>query len=355
MRRPFTFDRVVRLTLSALAVLLALWLLYYLRNVLLPFGVAVVIAYMCEPMVQFFRRMMRCKGRAIPVFVTLLVVGTCVGVVGALFFPSIVKEMRQLGDFIKDYLQQSPGIPFLPESLRVFIMQQLAIDKVADWLLTANWEQLGQWGLALVNQSVNLVIEVFNWLMVLLYVIFIMLDYEKIQRGFRLMVPPPYRRAVYGVMRDVERSMNHYFRGQALVAFCVGVLFSIGFLFMGLPLAVVFGLLIGLLNMVPYLQLASIPVTGMLCAVLALETGQNFWLLAGEAAAVYIVVQSIQDLLLTPRIMGKAMGLNPAVILLSLSVWGSLLGLLGMIIALPMTALFISYYERYVLNKLADS
>ncbi|MDE7408357.1 MAG: AI-2E family transporter, partial [Muribaculaceae bacterium] len=65
---------------------------------------------------------------------------------------------------------------------------------------------------------------------------------------------------------------------------------------------------------------------------------------------VYIVVQAIQDLVLTPKIMGKAMGLNPAIILLSLSVWGSLLGLLGMILALPMTTLLLSYYERYVIN-----
>lgn len=350
MPRPFTFDRVVRLSLTAVAVGVALWLLYYLRNVLLPFGIAVVIAYMCEPMVQFFRRRLHTKGRALAVFITLFCVGTLVAVIGALFIPSIVSEMRQLGDFIKDYLRERPGIPFIPESLQQLIMQELAMDRIADWLLTADWEQLGQWVTALLSQSVNMVIEVFNWAMVLLYVIFVMIDYEKIQRGFKLMVPPRYRRTAYGVWRDVERSMNHYFRGQSLIAFSVGVLFSIGFLLMGLPLAVVLGLTIGILNMVPYLQLTSIPVTALLCGIMAIETGQNFWILAAEAAAVYIVVQAIQDLILTPRVMGKAMGLNPAVILLSLSVWGALLGLLGMIIALPLTTLLISYYERYVLQ-----
>jgi predicted PurR-regulated permease PerM len=64
--------------------------------------------------------------------------------------------------------------------------------------------------------------------------------------------------------------------------------------------------------------------------------------------AVYIIVQAIQDLFLTPKIMGKYMGLNPAIILLSLSIWGSLLGLVGLIIALPLTTLLIAYYNRYI-------
>jgi predicted PurR-regulated permease PerM len=69
------------------------------------------------------------------------------------------------------------------------------------------------------------------------------------------------------------------------------------------------------------------------------------------ALAVFVVVQAIQDLILTPRIMGSAMGLNPAIILLSLSVWGSLLGIIGLIIALPLTTLLISYYRRFVIKE----
>ena len=148
--------------------------------------------------------------------------------------------------------------------------------------------------------------------------------------------------------------MNHYFRGQALVAFLVGVLFSIGFLIVGLPLAIVLGMFIGLLNMVPYLELVSIPVTAMLCLVYSVDNSINFWPIFWESMAVYIVVQAIQDLVLTPKIMGKVMGLNPAIILLSLSIWGALLGLLGMIIALPLTTLLLSYYATYVLGQRSD-
>lgn len=115
-----------------------------------------------------------------------------------------------------------------------------------------------------------------------------------------------------------------------------------------LPLAVVLGLFIGLLNMVPYLQLISIVPTTLLCVVCSVDSGIDFWTIFLECMAVYAIVQVIQDLFLTPKIMGKAMGLNPAIILLSLSVWGTLLGFLGLIIALPLTTLLLGYYDEYL-------
>ena len=145
--------------------------------------------------------------------------------------------------------------------------------------------------------------------------------------------------------------MNKYFRGQAMVAFCVGVLFSIGFLIIDFPMAVGLGLFIGLLNMVPYLQLIGFVPTILLAIVKAAETGQNFWMIMLMAVVVFAVVQAIQDAILTPKIMGHVTGLNSAIILLSLSIWGSLMGILGMIIALPMTTLLISYYQKYIVKN----
>lgn len=101
--------------------------------------------------------------------------------------------------------------------------------------------------------------------------------------------------------------------------------------------------------MVPYLQTVAI-VPGMLLAVIkAAEYDQNFFVAALSVLAVFAAVQVIEEVLLTPKIMGKATGLNPAIILLSLSIWGSLFGMVGMILALPVTTLMISYYKRFVI------
>ena len=107
-------------------------------------------------------------------------------------------------------------------------------------------------------------------------------------------------------------------------------------------------ILIGIMDMVPYLHTFAIIPTAFLAMLKAADTGQNFWVLFGLALLGFIIVQVITDMFTTPRIMGSAMGLNPAVLLLSLSVWGALLGFIGLIIALPLTTIIIAYYQRYV-------
>ena len=207
----------------------------------------------------------------------------------------------------------------------------------------------GVWGL--LSGTWELIAGVFVLFVVFLYVVFILVDYENINRGAREMIPPKYRELVEGVFEDLESGMNRYFRGQSLVAFIVGVLFAIGFKIVGLPMAITIGLFIGVLNLVPYLQTVGVVPVVLLCLVKGAEPGGNFWWVLLGCFIVFLVVQGIQDLFLVPKIMGKAMGLNPAVILLSLSIWGSLLGIVGMIIALPMTTLLISYYKRFFIRE----
>ena len=204
---------------------------------------------------------------------------------------------------------------------------------------------------ALLTQSVNIVFSVFTSFIILLYTFFILLDYEAIARGWIKLIPARHREMTVHIVTDVQDGMNKYFRGQAFVAFCVGILFSIGFLIIDFPLAIGFGLFIGLLNMVPYLQLIAFIPTVLLALLKAADTGENFWWILFCAFLVFCIVQIIQDGLIVPKVMGKITGLNPAIILLSLSVWGALMGIVGMIIALPCTSLMLSYYQRYIRIK----
>jgi predicted PurR-regulated permease PerM len=184
-----------------------------------------------------------------------------------------------------------------------------------------------------------------------LYVIFILLDYESLTSSWSSMIPTKYRAAAENLMSDLENGMNSYFRGQATVAAIVGVLFAIGFEIIGLPLGILVGLFVGVLNLVPYLQTIGIIPCAILGVLQAAETGRSIWFVFAMIAVVFIVVQLIQDMVLTPKIMGGVTGLHPAIILLALSIWGSLLGIVGMIIALPLTTLMISYYKRYIIGE----
>lgn len=331
-----------------------IWLVDALKSALLPFCVAWLIAYLLEPFVQYNRQLLRTKGRALAIFVTLFETMLIMVAVSAIFLPSVIDEMHQVASLIKKYAYTGADVAFIPASVHDFLRHAIDFDRISEVLTRQDVESIFDMTAKFVSGGFDIILGIINWFFVLLYVVFIMLDYEKLLNGFRRMVPPKYRKAAFKIGNDLKYSMNHYFRGQSLVALCVGVLFSIGFVIVGIPLAIVLGLFIGLLNMVPYLQIVSIIPTTLLCLVYSMDADVDFWTTWWACMAVYIIVQCIQDLILTPKIMGKAMGLNPAIILLSLSIWGSLLGLIGLIIALPLTTLLLAYYDQYISRREGD-
>lgn len=352
-RQRYDLDRTVRLIINCVVFIGVIWLVDILRGVLLPFLVGCLIAYVLEPFLQFNKQMLRLKGRASATFVTLFEVTFLLGAACYFIIPLITDEASQMADMLKRYASQESGIPLLPESVNDYLHRNVDFEMIAAKLTREEWSRMIEEGLSaawtLISGSISLILSVVSWVVVLLYVIFIMIDYDKIGRGFKRLIMPRYRDIVVKISRDVKMSMNHYFRGQALVSFIVGVLFSIGFLILDLPMAVVLGMFIGMLNMVPYLQLISLIPTTIICVVYSVGTGIGFWTIWWECIAVYCIVQVIQDLYLTPKIIGKAMSLNPALIFLSLSIWGTLMGFIGLIIAIPLTTLLLSYYQKYVI------
>lgn len=209
-------------------------------------------------------------------------------------------------------------------------------------------------GTSLLEGSIGVVIQALEWLLTVIYLIFILIDYPRIVNGFKLIFPYRYRTRCMVVVHDVQQSMNHYFRGQGEVALCAAVLYCTGFSIAGLPLAIPLGLVVGILYMIPYFQYITLIPVSIVAFIYSLGGDTAFLPEMGKCLLVYAISQSICDYLITPHIMGKEMGLNPAIILLALSVWGSLLGIIGMIIALPATALIMSYYTRFISTKPSD-
>ena len=350
-RQPFTLDRVVRLVLSVGGFAFAIWLIYRLRSALLPFGVACLIAYMMEPFVRFNRQLLHLRSRVVPIIVTLFETLVFFLILCYFCIPSIIEELHVMASLLQRYAESSnETIPFLPPEIHDALHKSIDIKQISQWLTDQNLQGIFNNIFNVVTSGVGFVFEFLSWAIVFLYVAFILLDYERLMRGFRDLIPPKYRPQVQKISSDIKDSMNHYFRGQALIAAIVAAIYSVGFLLVGLPLAVIMGLFIGVLFMVPYLQFVSIIPVTLLCIVVSIDSSVDFWTIWWECIAVYAVVQIVADVILTPKIMGKAMGLNPAIILLSLSIWGSLLGILGMLIALSLTTLLISYYDTYIIR-----
>jgi len=352
---PFTFDRVVRILLSVGILAGLIWLAGYLSDVLIPFAVALLLAYLTNPLVSLIQK--KISNRAAAVFISLLLIIVLAVLLGWFIIPMIAGEIVQMGRIVTDLVNNSDlaekASQQLPPDLWQAIRNFFARTEIKDFFKDANiWKILktvaqkvlpGVWGL--VTGTASFFAWLIGFFIIGLYFIFLLLDYEAV-RGWKELVPPAYRESVVGLVDDFESAMSNYFRGQAAVASICGVLFAIGFALIGLPLGILLGLFIGLLNMVPYLQIIGLIPAGLLAIMHAVQSGVNVWMVLGLTGLVFVVVQIIQDVILVPRIMGKVTGLNPAMIMLSLSIWGKLLGLLGMIIALPVTYLLLVYYRR---------
>jgi len=340
-RKEITFDSFVRGALAVAGFVVVYLLLDRLSNVLLPFFLAWLIAYMLFPLVKFYQYKCKMRYRVVAVIASILSVTLILAGVFMLMVPPIIEETIRVKDLLIAYITEGGNMNNIPDQIENFIRENLSAEDVKALVTHEGF----------INSVKEAMPKVWDMLMSSVNALSGLVTIEKFSQGWPELLPYKYRMPVIKVVSDVEEGMNKYFRGQGLVAFCVGILFSIGFLIIDFPMAIGLGMFIGLLNMVPYLQLFGFVPAIILAIVKAADTGQSFWVIMLLVVIVFCVVQMIQDTILTPKIMGKVMGLNAAIILLSLSIWGSLLGILGMIIALPMTTLLLTYYQRYVIEK----
>lgn len=433
--QPYTFDRVVRLILSACGIIGTVLLLRYLSDVLVPFAAAVVLAYLLNPIVTYVER--KTGRRGLAVGITL----TGIGLVGLsiviLLVPLMANQFdrfrRSLQDLQRDVASSVPvieaespesaaeqleresqdkpaidpdgfpeahadsrpetetdreeregktrlgwvelreawgdfradaGTQSRAERFREFrdelagtyigdmIERAVAFVRSEDFnrLLLDIARQAAVSGWTVVTWGINVILGLIGLMIVLLYLVFLLLDFPEYARTWPSFMPPAYREPLVEFFEQFNLVLGRYFRGQAIVALLTGTLFSIGFTIIGLPMALPFGLFVGLLNMVPYLQTVALVPAMFLALLRAFEGDSGLLMSVTLTLMVFAVVQVIQDTLIVPRVMGKAVGLRPVAILLGLFVWGKILGFLGLLLAIPLTCLGIAYYRRYVLK-----
>ena len=350
LEKEITFDRFVRILGIVLLVGGVLYTMNFLSSVLLPFFVAWLLAYLMYPIVKFVQYKLHVPTRALSIIVALVFVFAVIGGVFYLIIPPMIDQFEKLGDIVMQYVKQGTN----GESFQAVVQQWLhdnrqAIEQVfkrkdvSDAIKSAMPKLF-----SVLGQTANVILSIVASLITLLYMFFILLDYEYLSSSWIKIFPKKVRPFWQSLMKDVERELNSYIRGQSLVALIMGILFCIGFTIIDFPMAIGLGILIGIMDLVPYLHTFALIPTAFLALLKAADTGQNFWVILASAVAVFCIVQVIIDMVVTPKVMGKAMGLNPAILLLALSVWGTLLGFIGLIIALPLTTILIAYYQRYV-------
>ena len=353
MSKEITFDKFIRWAGIVTLVIAVLYITNYLSEVLLPFFIAWFFAYLLYPVVKFIENKLHVKVRAISI---LLAMGAAIAIVGGviwLIIPPMIAQFDKLGEVLTRWVHQTTHTNNLTMLIKEWLQDnQTTIERFlkskdfSDALKTTMPKVF-----SVVSQTATVLMSIVASMITLLYMFFILLDYETLTANWVRIFPKKNRPFWSALMKDVERELNNYIRGQGMVALCMGIMFCIGFTIIGFPMAIGLGILIGIMDLVPYLHTFALIPTAFLAMLKAADTGQNFWVVFGLAVLVFCVVQVITDMVVTPKIMGKAMGLNPAILLLSLSIWGALLGFLGLIVALPLTTLLIAYWQRYVTRE----
>ena len=356
IKRAWTIDRVMRFLFMATGLGILLWILNYLSAVLVPFFAAFLVAYIFDPLVCKIQN--KVEHRIVAVAIVLSMMILVVGGALWIFIPMVVEEVRHLGVLIQKLFSDSTWMErlstFVPKDLWREFKSLVSWDKIADAMQSLDFWNAAQsvagkllpsaWGV--LTKTSSLVMWLSGVGLIFMYLVFIMLDMPKLRQGVKNLFPKRYKEDASEFAQEMDLFMGNYFRAQSFVALSVGILYAIGFGAIGLPMGVAFGLFSGALNMVPYLQLTTIPLALLLAVVYALEKGMPFWEVAIIVLAIYLVVQLIQDLFLVPKIVGSSMNLPPVGILLSLSIWGKLLGFLGLIVAIPFTCLCLVYLEK---------
>ncbi len=352
----YDVDKIFRFILSIIVLGLFFFLVYYLRTILIPFVIAIIIANLLDPVVDFFEKY------KIPRVLSIILVFLLIGALFFLLFyfgiPYVINELAQFSKILPNYFDDVKN--YILEQYRSLQDETVKenIDTYIDTIvknLEASQviEKAMSYVTGLFSQLFNIIFALVGLVIIIMYVFFLLRDIDRLKEKWHLYIPERYRDTVRMVVRDSYEVSLNFFRGQIIIVSILGVLFSIGFTIVDIRIPILFGFTAGILNLIPNFGTLVAIIPGVLLALgRALEPdGGDPLMKAGSILLVFASVQIIQDVVLTPSIMGKRTGLRPATILFSVFIWGKLLGFLGIILAIPLTCLTKVYFAKFILNE----
>lgn len=332
---PLRAERWVGWILLPAAVIFTLWFLDTARSVSVPFGVGLLLAYLLDPVVD---RLERRLGRTRAIVVLALPALALLGAFLVFVVPLLLGEAARL-------VERLPELREPIERLGRAVQERAGRLGVRwEWVTLAEWvlprlESAGQGLLGAgigVWRGVQGLVEWVSFLVITPVVGFYLLrDFDRLRDGFLAALGPAQREAVGGFLARTDRAVSAYLRGQLLVGLVVGAAFAAGLAALGFDYALLVGLCAVVLNLVPY-------VGSVLTAALALAVAllsDPSWSTAAQVIALYGAIQVVDGALLSPRIMGDSLGLHPAFVMAGVLVAGQFLGVAGVVVGVPATAL----------------
>lgn len=346
---PWSGTRLHLHTLGAASFLLGIWLLHTLGSLLAPFILAFVIAYILNPLVDRLER----RGMRRPLAVAIVVVpGFLAVIVMAIFgVPAVIQQIQNLVDYLPTGLQRgvawiqsmrgrllNANLPFLKGEALARALDSFSPERVAQYV-SEQQANIGSriWGTVIgVGKGLSIALSILGYLVLTpVLAIYLLADFERLIVRAAELIPPNKRDSWIPFVREYDKLLSGYLRGQFIEAAIVGVLTWLGLTLLGFPYAGVVGLFAGVFNIVPYLGLVVSLIPGIIIALLSGDVMVSLLKVAG----VFVVVQAIDGTITGPRIVGGSVGLHPVWVILALAVGSFFFGFVGLLLAMPAAVL----------------
>ncbi|ATQ56960.1 AI-2E family transporter [Paracoccus yeei] len=330
---------------GALAVLLlALWAL---GNQMMPFILGAAVAYLLDPVADRLERLGLSRTLAV-VVITLVGVLIMVAVV-LMLVPVLVRQTTQLVN----------TAPQMAEQLQQFLMsrfpQVFAEGSTVNTALTNVGQRVSESGMQVVSTVLGSVMGVFSLLALVVIVpvvaFYLLLDWDSMVARLDELLPREHADTIRGLARDIDRALSGFVRGQGLVILILGTFYSVGLGLVGLPFGVAIGALAASLSFIPYVGVLIGGATAIGVALFSFW-GEPVWI--GAVVAIFAAGQFIEGNFLQPKIVGGSVGVHPVWLMLALTVFGTMFGFVGLLVAVPIAAA-LGVLVRYAVGRYKES
>jgi len=330
-------DRKLLYTVLISTVVLFVFL-YYARRVVTPFFIAFAAAYLLDPLVDKLETWKLSRTTAVVVLLSsffLITFAACL-----ILIPLFRVQVHTLAENLPDYLAAFKGW------LQPFLEQVAGIDKEKiQEVMQEGAQKLGElpvqllgtatsWVWSSISSVVNVILVMVNIVIIPVAMFYLLRDFDDIVARVGRLVPPRFAGKITEVAKEIDSVLSQFVRGQLMVATFMAVLYSLGLYFCDTPMSLFIGMIAGYANLVPYLGLVLGFIPAIVLTFLQFQTWQS---LIG-VVVVFGVVQALEGMVITPRVVGDKVGLHPVVIMLAVLVGAELFGLLGVFLAVPVAA-----------------
>ena len=314
-----TIDISYQTFMKAIVILLVLGFLYLIRDIILIVFVSMVLAAALTPMVEWFHKKVKFP-RAISVLIIYLLVLSIVSLVVVALVPPIVEQVSSLANVLPSYFSDFLGGIEMPEN-------EGLIENLSGFLSTLS-SQLGKISQSFFGGVSQFFGGIFSLVMILVLTFYLLIRERGLQR-FVSFIPTKHEAYITDLTDRIQKRIGQWFRGQMILALTIGILTFIGLTLLGVKFALVLALFAGIMEIVPVVG----PIISAIPAIFLAFT-QNPWL-AVAVLALFVIVQQLENNVLVPKIMSRAVGLDPIIVIIVVLIGSKLAGILGMALSVP--------------------